>query len=208
MTGARAVVPVLWPLLKRSLPPWGQGQILQSLDAWVQASLTENPVVAAQHLQTFKQQVSLLSQAAVSANRITLEVWDNRTALFHKSVACYLLALLLLMVSWLSVKARGGLARGAFGVLLLGAGCHFLGLLNRIIIMGRPPVSSLYESILSLVDGAATLLLIYIPLQGQKYIAPVKNRHFTGRLGHSHSHTVNGVGDGTCCTMTTAITTG
>ncbi|MDQ7007961.1 MAG: cytochrome c biogenesis protein CcsA [Acidobacteriota bacterium] len=77
--------------------------------------------------------------------RIDLENWYNRTDLFYKSVALYILAFLLLATSWMF--ASRWLRPTALGALGFGVALHIAGLVCRMVIMGRAPVSTLYESI-------------------------------------------------------------
>ncbi len=77
--------------------------------------------------------------------RIDLENWYNRMDLFYKSVAFYILAFLLLATSWMIAPRL--LRNTALISLGLGVALHIAGLICRMIIMGRAPVSTLYESV-------------------------------------------------------------
>ncbi len=79
------------------------------------------------------------------AGRLELESWFNRSDLFYMSVAFYILAALSLALSW--VIKPNGLRKAALASLLTGIAFHIAGLAIRMIIMGRAPVSNLYESI-------------------------------------------------------------
>jgi ABC-type transport system involved in cytochrome c biogenesis permease subunit len=80
-----------------------------------------------------------------STSNLQLESWYNRVDLFYKSVAFYILAFLLLAVSWMG---KGRLLRRLALISLVGGlAFHTAGLWIRMVIMGRPPVSTLYESI-------------------------------------------------------------
>lgn len=78
--------------------------------------------------------------------KLSLETWYNRVNLFVKSLSFYILSFLLLAVSWM---VRPRLFR-ALALWSLIAGCllHAGGLVIRMLIMGRAPVSTLYESII------------------------------------------------------------
>jgi ABC-type transport system involved in cytochrome c biogenesis permease subunit len=72
------------------------------------------------------------------------EVVFNRAQPFYTGIVIYVLALLLVFVSWL----RWGevLRPAAFGLLIAGTAVHTLGLVSRIVLQGRPPVTNLYSS--------------------------------------------------------------
>ena len=82
----------------------------------------------------------------VDLRKIDVEALYNHAALFYKSVAFYILAFVLLALSWMFKP--GLLQKLAFGSLVVGFVPHLTGLLLRMYIMGRPPVSTLYESII------------------------------------------------------------
>jgi ABC-type transport system involved in cytochrome c biogenesis permease subunit len=72
------------------------------------------------------------------------EVLFNRAEPFYVGMVIYVLALLVVFASWLS-RSRLGLSI-AFGLLVAGALVHTAGLVARIILQGRPPVTNLYSS--------------------------------------------------------------
>jgi ABC-type transport system involved in cytochrome c biogenesis permease subunit len=78
--------------------------------------------------------------------KVDMEVSNNQADLFYRSMYCYIFSIILLMVSWM-VWPRG-LRRAAFWIMTLGMVVHGVGIVLRMFIMGRPPVSTLYESII------------------------------------------------------------
>jgi ABC-type transport system involved in cytochrome c biogenesis permease subunit len=68
----------------------------------------------------------------------------NRAQLFSLGMAIYVLALLALFASWL--WRRDVLQPAAYGLLVAGAAVHTAGLMFRILLQGRPPVTNLYSS--------------------------------------------------------------
>lgn len=70
----------------------------------------------------------------------------NDINFFQKSLILYILAFLLLSFSFIFFK--NVLYKSSFIVLVFGFLLHLIGLIFRVVIMGRPPVSTLYESIL------------------------------------------------------------
>jgi ABC-type transport system involved in cytochrome c biogenesis permease subunit len=68
----------------------------------------------------------------------------NRAEPFYLGMEIYVLALLLLFASWLWQPEL--LRKTAFGLLSAGAIVHTSGLIARVILQGRPPVTNLYSS--------------------------------------------------------------
>jgi ABC-type transport system involved in cytochrome c biogenesis permease subunit len=74
------------------------------------------------------------------------ETWMNRVNLFYTSVGLYLCAFILLGLSWMIQPLI--LKRASYALLILGFLFHAYGIYLRMHIMGRPPVSTLYESVI------------------------------------------------------------
>ncbi len=72
------------------------------------------------------------------------EVLFNRAQPFYAGMVIYVLAMLAVFVSWL--KWPDLLRPAAYGLLVAGTIVHTLGLVWRIFIQGRPPVTNLYSS--------------------------------------------------------------
>ena len=94
---------------------------------------------------TYKKAMEI-SKGFASPALLYLEKIFNDIQFFQKSLVFYILAFLLLALS--SVFWKSALYRLSFAALTLGFILHLIGVLFRIVIMGRPPVSTLYESIL------------------------------------------------------------
>jgi ABC-type transport system involved in cytochrome c biogenesis permease subunit len=99
------------------------------------------------------------------------EIVFNRAEPFYLGMAIYVLALLAIFASWLRlpglVPEGSRLDRGlkllqptAFALLCAGAIVHTLGLVSRVILQGRPPVTNLYSSAVFVGWGAVILGLI------------------------------------------------
>jgi ABC-type transport system involved in cytochrome c biogenesis permease subunit len=80
-------------------------------------------------------------------DRVPLEVRFYRGDFFYKALLCFLLSFLLCCASWLIPKSAW-VVRGIWASLLGGTGLVILGIVLRCVIRGRPPVSTLYETIL------------------------------------------------------------
>ncbi|HSD20954.1 MAG TPA: cytochrome c biogenesis protein CcsA [Anaeromyxobacter sp.] len=79
----------------------------------------------------------------------------NAAQPFYSGMVIYVLALLAVFVSWAWRPEL--MQRLAFGLLVAGALVHTLGLVSRVILQGRPPVTNLYSSAV-FVGWAAVLL--------------------------------------------------
>ena len=85
---------------------------------------------------------------SVSDVRLRAEVWSNSARLFAKSLWLYCVALAVLVAGFVSRLRR--LRGAAFLLAAAGAICHAAGIILRTIIMARPPVSGLYESMIGI----------------------------------------------------------
>jgi len=86
-----------------------------------------------------------LSKDLVSGTKLKWEVNYNKWDLFTNAVALYILAFLLLCISWLAWTKK--LERASLTLLTIGSVLHLANLSLRCYIMTRPPVTTLYESI-------------------------------------------------------------
>lgn len=128
-----------WELLDgRELTPW-QVDRLRELEAIVAA-------FSADGLAQVSGNVAPLVSAVNADVKLKAELTYNKVNFFRNSIVFYILAFLLLLVSY--VFTSKWLGRLSFASLIIGFGLHLAGLLFRIYIMGRPPVSTLYESII------------------------------------------------------------
>src|SRR5260370_7319170 len=76
--------------------------------------------------------------------RASFEFLVNRLQPFSQSMTLYVLAFLLACASWL--RSSSLLRRSAFYVLLLALAIHTFGLVSRMYLQERPPVTNLYSS--------------------------------------------------------------
>ncbi len=85
--------------------------------------------------------------------------WDfNQATPFMVAMSLYVLVFVLAALSWLRVEKP--LARSALWILTLALVIHTIGLISRIYIQGRPPVTNLYSSAIFVGWGGAVLGLI------------------------------------------------
>ena len=135
-----------WELVDgRDLGPL-QMKVLLEWEAILAARKAANPTAEEAHVMELMDFVGSGDHGLPKESRLRLEAWASRADLFPKSLAFYILAFLLLAASWMG---RGPWLRRAAGLSLgVGVAIHFTGLVARMVVMGRPPVSTLYESII------------------------------------------------------------
>ena len=90
--------------------------------------------------------------------RASFEFLFNRLQPFSQSMTLYVLAFLLACASWLGWS--GVLRRSAFYILLLALAIHTFGLISRMYLQERPPVTNLYSSAIFIGWGAVIVALI------------------------------------------------
>ncbi len=89
------------------------------------------------------------------SSRLWFETLFNRVAPFLRAIGLSVLVFILAALSWLRMSRA--LVTAALWVLALTLGLHTLGLVARIYIQGRPPVTNLYSSAIFVGWGAAVL---------------------------------------------------
>jgi ABC-type transport system involved in cytochrome c biogenesis permease subunit len=111
----------------------------------------------------FKQHVDLLAdwiakEQPTAAKRTSFEFLFNYVDPFTHSMVLYVLAFLLACGSWLGWNRM--LNRSAFYLLLLALAIHTFGLVSRMYLQERPPVTNLYSSAIFIGWGAVIVALI------------------------------------------------
>jgi ABC-type transport system involved in cytochrome c biogenesis permease subunit len=111
----------------------------------------------------FSQQVDLLAGALAkeqptAARRTSFEFLFNQVDPFTHSMVLYVLAFLLACGSWLGWNRP--LNRAAFYLLFLSLAVHTFGLVSRMYLQERPPVTNLYSSAIFIGWGAVIVSLI------------------------------------------------
>src|ERR1041385_6548300 len=97
-----------------------------------------------------------LIQIPATANlRASAETYFNRFDPFTNCIVLYVICFVLMAFSWLGWRAP--LARSAFWVLLLSLVVHTIGLIGRIYVTGRPPVTNLTSSAIFIAWGGVLL---------------------------------------------------
>ncbi|PYK34751.1 MAG: cytochrome C biogenesis protein [Verrucomicrobia bacterium] len=111
----------------------------------------------------FNQHVNLMAnwfakEQPKATQRASFEFLFNRVQPFSQSMALYVLGFLLACFSWLGWSRV--LNRSAFYLLLLALAIHTFGLVSRMYLQERPPVTNLYSSAIFIGWGAVIVSLI------------------------------------------------
>jgi ABC-type transport system involved in cytochrome c biogenesis permease subunit len=93
-----------------------------------------------------------------ATRRASFEFLFNWFQPFSQSMTLYVLAFLLACASWLG--SSSALRRSAFYILLLALAIHTFGLVSRMYLQERPPVTNLYSSAIFIGWGAVIVALI------------------------------------------------
>jgi ABC-type transport system involved in cytochrome c biogenesis permease subunit len=101
---------------------------------------------------------SFVPNASRTLARIRAEVFFNQMQPFYCAMTIYVLAGLLAVFSWFNLSES--LRRSAVWLIALAFFIHTTGLIYRIILQGRPPVTNLYSSAIFIGWGACILGMI------------------------------------------------
>jgi len=103
---------------------------------------------------------------------IQLELLNNRLGLFHVALPLYIMAFILLAVTWLGPgsKVSRVLTYGVLYMTVCATIALIAGICFRSILLGRPPISTLYETI-PFITAAAVILCLMIEFFDRKGIA-------------------------------------
>ena len=122
-----------------------------------------NPDVFNQTVADYRELLEARFPALMS--KVRFEVFFNRTAPFVVAMALYVLVFVLAAASWLNWPRA--LARSALWVLLLALAVQTFGLVARVYIQGRPPITNLYSSAVFVGWGCVVLGAILERIFGQ-----------------------------------------
>ena len=104
-----------------------------------------------QTLETYLASVNQQPPTFYSSVCNRLELVYNVASPFYLTISIYILSFLMAVLSWCFIplpRWRVSVGRIAMGLLLLGLLVHTIGIVMRIGISGRPPVTNLYSSCL------------------------------------------------------------
>ena len=117
---------------------------------------------AEQFNQTLDDYLSAISAKTPAGMRPTGVRWEyvyNAVSPFYLAMVIYLAAFVIAAVGWLGFMKP--FQQAATWLLLLGLALHVTGLVMRVVISGRPPVTNLYSSVL-FVSAAYVLLMLIV----------------------------------------------
>ena len=135
-----------WELLDgREIEPH-QDRIMKSMEAYLVARYDNNSGAMSDALKSYR--TGLLSSPGdrVKFSILEKETWLNKANLFTLSLVFYLFGFILLGISWMVQPIL--LKNVAYGSLISGFMFHTYGIYLRMVIMSRPPISTLYETVI------------------------------------------------------------
>ncbi|MFL2989351.1 MAG: cytochrome c biogenesis protein [Candidatus Neomarinimicrobiota bacterium] len=123
-----------------------QDKIVKSLERFLYARFENNTIAQKAALNSYKTGILSYPGERIDFSIIEYESWLNKAKLFTNSLVFYLLGFIFLGISWM---IRPALFRKiAFGTLALGFLLHTYGIILRMVIMSRPPISTIYETVI------------------------------------------------------------
>ena len=143
-----------------------QEAILNSLQMYLANRLAGNDLEMSSALNRYEMALSTFQGINVKVDNLKKETWMNRVNLFYISLGLYLLSFIFLSISWMIKPIL--LNRVAYLLLISGTVMHGYGIFLRMQIMERPPVTTLYESVIfvSLIIMTLAVLLEYFRKDG------------------------------------------
>ena len=143
-----------------------QEAILNSLQMYLANRLAGNDLEMSSALNRYEMALSTFQGVNIKVDNLKKETWMNRVNLFYISLGLYLLSFIFLSISWMIKPIL--LNRVAYLLLISGTVIHGYGIFLRMQIMERPPVTTLYESVIfvSLIIMALAVLLEYFRKDG------------------------------------------
>ena len=123
-----------------------QDAILNALQQYLAGRLEGQEASMKSAMANYKAALLMVPGELFDITVLKKETWMNRVNLFYTSVGLYLFAFILLGLSWMIHPLL--LKRASYALLILGFLFHAYGIYLRMHIMGRPPVSTLYESVI------------------------------------------------------------
>ncbi|MBN4071903.1 cytochrome c biogenesis protein CcsA [bacterium AH-315-F18] len=150
-----------WDVFDTSLRPEGdvrtQAELMAQLGALV--PLRDDRAALLEGLDAFRTGVVALADARGEYTQIPLEVMYYKYQFFYYALILFVVGFLLTALTWLLPRSQK-LAMAAPVPIVVGLGLLTAGIVLRCIIRGRPPVSTLYETILFIAAVAVLVGLV------------------------------------------------
>jgi ABC-type transport system involved in cytochrome c biogenesis permease subunit len=134
----------------------------------------------ADDFESSRESITIFTEEVGYTKGIDLELKYNKFDLFYISLYFYIFALISVMLSWLLLKRFLNIL--ALGSMIIGFVLHVIGLILRAMIMHRPPVTNLYESVI-FVGVIVVLMFLVLELIRKDRIALLLGT-FCGALLH------------------------
>lgn len=155
-----------WEIILNNKPSTFHSKFLDLWNNYTQALISKDDVKAAKLNQEIHQLSDVEASKEINTHRLTMEVMYNNAKLFQKSIACLILCFILIALSFIMYTET--LKKWAFRFLVIATTLQGVGLCLRMYIRNRPPVSTLYESIIFVcfVAGVCGIIMEYIKKNG------------------------------------------
>ena len=133
-----------WEILINKKMTENQSDLLLYLEQYIYSIINSDEGLMIESISNYKQVLSQMYN--INIDVLDREVWYNKADLLYIVIFLYLIAFLSICISWL-FKPNVFYNLG-YASIFTGCVIHIYAIINRMIIMGRPPVSTLYESVI------------------------------------------------------------
>ena len=123
-----------------------QDKIIKSLEKFLLARFQNDVSAQNAALKSYKAGVLSYPGERINFSVLKNESWLNKANLFTNSLVLYLIGFIFLGISWMIRPTL--FRRIAFCSLILGFLLHTYGIFLRMVIMSRPPISTIYETVI------------------------------------------------------------
>ncbi|MCO4782280.1 MAG: cytochrome c biogenesis protein CcsA [Candidatus Cloacimonetes bacterium] len=155
-----------WEIILNNKPSEFHSKYLNLWNDYTQALISKDEAKAQALNKEIYSLTDIEASKQMNTHRLTMEVMYNNAKLFQKSIAFLILSFILISLSFLMYTEA--FQRWAFRFLILGTALQGVGLCLRMYIRNRPPVSTLYESIIfvSFVAGVCGIIMEHYKRNG------------------------------------------
>ena len=151
-------------ILAGQLASLEQQKVLNSFQSYLAGRLRSDENMMSDALIDYQKAFISFPDQSINIGILKLETFYNKSNLFVYSLAFYLIGFILLCISW--TLKNIWIPRFSYISLISGFILHGYGIVLRMYIMGRPPVTTLYESV---VFVSFVLVLFSIILEYFRY---------------------------------------
>jgi ABC-type transport system involved in cytochrome c biogenesis permease subunit len=126
------------------------------------ATSAKDPALFKTQLKTLHANITKLASERNESGHVPMEVHYHKFDYFYKALLCFVTGLLLLGLSWVSPLSKWGRVCKKACIALTVGGAIFgtVGIVIRCLIMERPPITSLYETIIFITTTGVVLALL------------------------------------------------